>query len=438
MFERRAKIFVMVLIAIASVLLIRAAQVQLVQRQYWREQGVRAMTRPELIETSRGSLLDRKGRPIAVDVPSIDACVDYRAIPHEPDEKWVRDIADTRLKNRLGNDYRRAEKSQHDQLLQVEIGHVKSDIHAMWDELGRRGKMSSDQIDEIRQSIERKVEMRKRYVWYHKYQNATKGQENREPAPWYKRWLIDETQQMPEIDEFDIEVAEQTQPQVILQNIDNDTNNDLGKHIDDFPGLVLRASVYRNYPYKDIGAHVIGYLAKVTQDDLENDPNFGVELRKYWPNDYAGKGGLEALCEQTLRGTRGRIERYFGEESHVVENVAPEPGKDIRSTIDIELQQEVQVAFSHVVIKHKDKPDDPPLAMPGAAVVIKIDTGEVLALASYPNYDLNLLDENYASLAKDAINRPLMNRATQFALEPGSTVKPMVGLGAMTDGLISE
>src|SRR5450432_3624997 len=391
MFERRAKIFVMVLIAIASVLLIRAAQVQLVQRQYWREQGVRAMTRPELIETSRGSLLDRKGRPIAVDVPSIDACVDYRAIPHEPDEKWVRDIADTRLKNRLGNDYRRAEKSQHDQLLQVEIGHVKSDIHAMWDELGRRGKMSSDQIDEIRLSIERKVEMRKRYVWYHKYQNATKGQENREPAPWYKRWLIDETQQMPEIDEFDIEVAEQTQPQVILQNIDNDTNNDLGKHIDDFPGLVLRASVYRNYPYKDIGAHVIGYLAKVTQDDLDNDPNFGVELRKY-----------------------------------------------IRSTIDIELQQEVQVAFSHVVIKHKDKPDDPPLAMPGAAVVIKIDTGEVLALASYPNYDLNLLDENYASLAKDAINRPLMNRATQFALEPGSTVKPMVGLGAMTDGLISE
>ena len=67
MFERRAKIFVMVLIAIASVLLLRAAQVQLIQRQYWREQGVRAMTRPELIETSRGSLLDRKGRPIAVD-----------------------------------------------------------------------------------------------------------------------------------------------------------------------------------------------------------------------------------------------------------------------------------------------------------------------------------------------------------------------------------
>ncbi|HMB95083.1 MAG TPA: hypothetical protein VKK61_03510, partial [Tepidisphaeraceae bacterium] len=160
MFERRAKIFLAILIAMAIVLAVRAAQLQVVNHNYWSEQAAAVMTRPELIETSRGRLLDRKGTPIAEDVACIDACVDYRAIPREPDEDWVRGIADDRLKNRLGNDYRRAEKKQHDQLLQNEIQQVRSDIRAMWEKLAQAGKISPDQIDEIRLSIVRKVEMR--------------------------------------------------------------------------------------------------------------------------------------------------------------------------------------------------------------------------------------------------------------------------------------
>jgi penicillin-binding protein 2 len=437
MFERRAKIFLAILIVLAIVLAVRAAQVQLVNHGYWNEQAVHVMTRPELIETTRGRILDRKGNVMAEDLACIDACVDYRAIPTEADEDWVHDVALARLKNRMGSDFTRADKQQHDQLLQNEIAAVRSDIRKMWDVLARLGKIPAEQIDELRQGIVRRVEMRRRFVWYHKYETALKYEENREPSPWYKRWLIDQTQAAPQLDQFDVVVAEQTQPHVILSNIDNDTNNFLGKHIDDFPGLVLQPSMYRVYPYKDVAAHLIGHLAKVSQDDLRHDPNMGKELREYWPNDLIGKGGLEALCEQSLRGTRGRIERYFGDDNHIVGNVAAIAGQDVRSTIDMDLQQEVQNAFAAVVIKHEGQPDDPPLAMPGAAVVIKIDSGEVLAMASYPSYDPNTLDHDYPQLLSRELDVPLMNRATQFALEPGSTAKPMVGLGAVTDGKLA-
>jgi len=74
--------------------------------------------------------------------------------------------------------------------------------------------------------------------------------------------------------------------------------------------------------------------------------------------------------------------------------------------------------------------------MPGAAVLIDVATNEVRAMASYPGFDLNKLDEIYEQLVRDDVNRPLMNRATQFQLEPGSTVKPLIGLAAITQKLI--
>src|SRR3954463_11044965 len=98
MFERRVKIFLACLILVTAVLIGRAVQIQVLERSYWREQAVAVMTRPELIETQRGPIYDIKNNVIAEDVACIDACVDYRAIPHAPDTDWVKDLAVTRMK----------------------------------------------------------------------------------------------------------------------------------------------------------------------------------------------------------------------------------------------------------------------------------------------------------------------------------------------------
>src|SRR5438552_7493748 len=154
-----------------------------------------------------------------------------------------------------------------------------------------------------------------------------------------------------------------------------------------------------------------------------------------------GAAGLEALCEPAPRGTRGR-ESIRGDDAdrRVTETIPAAPGANVQSTIDIELQQEIQEMFVKAQIPWGVSPDGQPyydtVAMHGAAVVIDVPTGEVRAMVSYPTYDLNRFDEIYAQMLNDEINRPLLHRATQAMLEPGSTVKPIVGLGAITQGAL--
>jgi penicillin-binding protein 2 len=97
------------------------------------------------------------------------------------------------------------------------------------------------------------------------------------------------------------------------------------------------------------------------------------------------------------------------------------------------LQKDVEQTFRHVTIKNDDGTVEKDIEMHGAAVLIDVASGGVIAMASSPTFDLNAFNELYPQLQRDELNKPLMNRATQWALEPGSTVKPITGLGAITD-----
>jgi penicillin-binding protein 2 len=179
------------------------------------------------------------------------------------------------------------------------------------------------------------------------------------------------------------------------------------------------------------------------REDLDNDPFADKDAaRKYLANDMIGRSGVERLAERMLRGARGSLVKVAGRDT-VLDASAPVPGQDVRITLDMEMQMRIQEAFLRY--EEKDAPDSPGKdlrvqqmrfhEMHGAAVVIDVPTGEVRALVSYPTYDVNLFDSIYAKLVKDYVNQPLLNRATQAMLEPGSTVKPMVGLSAITAGV---
>ncbi len=433
MFERRLKIFFGLIIAVTLLLLARAAQVQVIGSGYWKDKARENLKRSQLVETVRGRILDFKGRELAVDQPCIDAAVDYRAIIREA--AWLKTQAIARLKADASSGYARTPKAQRGKLIEQETRRVEADIDRMWQALAAVSGKPREQIDEVVANVRRRVEMRRRYIWYRKYEQAMNRHGSREPAPWYKQWLLNE-EPTPQLDSFAIDVSEQTDAHVILTAITPEAHIALKKRLEEFPGLVLRPSKHRFYPYGSVACHVLGHLANVSREDQQADPNLHDELRHYLPNDLIGRAGVESLAEQLLRGTRGRIERIVGHDG-IVGSVEPQGGKDVRVSIDIELQREMENAFRRVEFFDKQDMVVEAHEMHGAAIVLDIPTNQVRALVSYPLYDLNKLADEYAQLALDHINEPMLNRATMMALEPGSTVKPMVGLGAVTQGLIT-
>ncbi len=433
MFDRRLKIFLAMIFVFTLVLAARAAYIQIVQHESWSSIADKSMTKDTYIETVRGKILDFKGRIIAQDVPCIDAMVDYRAIPREPDEKWVRDIAVGRLIRRLGDEYTKSSRAKRKEQADAEIDVVKADIDAMWDMLGHTQGMTPDRLDEVRQDIVRKVEFRARWIWYRSYELAVKAHENAKPGPWITRWLFDDNKP-PELDSFKVTVGDELIPYTIVPALEPETITQLGKFLGKFPGLSLQPSTHRYYPYKEAGCHWIGNLAPVSKEERESDPNFENRLLRYDYADLIGRSGLEALAEPVLRGRRGIISRKIGS-GEVLDDQKALPGQDIRSSVDIELQRDVQNIFPSCTVKDRDTP---PVVRQfhGAAVVIDLASGQVRAMASYPTFDPNKLSENYASLSTNELEKPLLNRATMDVLEPGSTVKPMVGLWGMKSGVL--
>src|SRR5688500_8296402 len=124
MFERRLKVFLVLLFAMTGVLAIRAAHVQIVQRDHWAAEALKQMTRWRYVPTVRGKILDKDGREVAFDRPCIDACVDFRALTDPPDKGWVRDVAAERLTLSMGDAYKKAARAKRTEMLDAEVVRV--------------------------------------------------------------------------------------------------------------------------------------------------------------------------------------------------------------------------------------------------------------------------------------------------------------------------
>ncbi|MBA3903343.1 MAG: penicillin-binding protein 2 [Rhodocyclaceae bacterium] len=192
-----------------------------------------------------------------------------------------------------------------------------------------------------------------------------------------------------------------------------------------FPGVDIKARLFRQYPYGDLASHAIGYIGRVNDRDLE-----AIEKRdaedNYRGTDHFGKTGLEQKYEFDLHGQTGfeQVEVDSGGRAvRVLARTAPVPGDNLVLTLDMKLQQVVEKAFG---------------ARRGALVAIDPSTGGVLALVSMPGYDPNLFVDGIASQDWDVLNtsedKPMVNRALNGAYPPGSTFKPFMALGALELG----
>jgi penicillin-binding protein 2 len=192
----------------------------------------------------------------------------------------------------------------------------------------------------------------------------------------------------------------------------------------DFPGLFIETDVGREYLFGKVGAHIIGYLGKITTYQLNNP-----DLRHFPPDALIGQWGVEALFDNQLRGVPGeRIIEVdaLGRELRMIQGSPPVKGNDITLSIDINIHKAVEDAFG-------DKA--------GALVAIKPDSGEILALESLPSFDPNIFSigiayNDWKSLMEDK-KKPMLNRAVQSQYPPGSTFKIITAVAALEEGIIN-
>ena len=192
-----------------------------------------------------------------------------------------------------------------------------------------------------------------------------------------------------------------------------------------FPGVELRARLFRHYPLGDVGAHMLGYIGRVSPADKERIAA-SADAADYVGTDYIGKVGIEQSYERDLHGTTGFEEVEItagGRAVRTLSRTASVPGNDLTLSIDIKLQQIAEQAFGD---------------RRGALIAIEPETGDVLAFVSRPSFDPNLFVDGIDPLNWEALNtdadKPLVNRALRGTYPIGSTYKPFLALAALELG----
>ncbi len=204
---------------------------------------------------------------------------------------------------------------------------------------------------------------------------------------------------------------------------------------DRFPGVDVSEETMRNYVSGTIAPHIIGTIGPIYAEQYTVLKEQGYKM-----NDMIGKSGVELTFENQLRGTDGVREIVQNQNGVVVgDTVTTEaiPGNTLMLTIDKYFQEDVQKILADHIQNVEPAGKDGKNAFAGAAVVLDVKTGEVLACATYPSYDINDYRTKYSELVSDEKGLPLLNRALQANYRPGSTFKTVISLGALCEGVIT-
>lgn len=208
-------------------------------------------------------------------------------------------------------------------------------------------------------------------------------------------------------------------PVTIVEDVDRDKAFILEEESFNVRGLVIQTKSVRDYLYKNVGAHLLGYLSEVSETELESGKKYG-----YRAKDLVGRDGIEKYYDDYLSGVGGGIQIQVDNKGRQVRTLGlkePVRGRDLYLTIDIKLQSVCDKALE---------------GKRGAIIIMNPDSGEVLALSSAPGFDPNIFVRPEGSservrLVKDKKMYPLLNRAISGIYQPGSVFKIVVAMAAL-------
>ena len=220
--------------------------------------------------------------------------------------------------------------------------------------------------------------------------------------------------------------APKYQPIPLKQDITPDEEAFVEAHRNELPELETLEEQRRLYPRDGFAAHMIGYVGEVSEQMLANDDRY----EDYQPGDVVGRSGVEATYDALLRGLDGSrdvIVNSHGKELGLLRQEMATPGKDLRLTIDLDVQRAAEQAME---------------GKNGAMVAMDPHTGEILAMVSRPSYDPNQfsvrLTHSYWQSILDNPDHPLLNKAIQAQLAPGSTFKIIMSVAGLEDNIAQD
>lgn len=203
------------------------------------------------------------------------------------------------------------------------------------------------------------------------------------------------------------------------------------------PGVEIVSESERYYPNKSTASHILGYMGAISESETKEY----VEEKGYSASDLIGKDGIEAAMEDKLHGTPGAKKirvNSGGEAVSLVSETPVKKGSDVYLTIDLDLQKVTEQSLKTAIARAGSSKS-------GAAVAIDVENGDVLALASYPDFDPNIFSRGISEKAWESVQpenprdqfgpNPLLNFATRAAVQPGSTFKPITAVAALNQGL---
>ncbi|MEM9414294.1 MAG: penicillin-binding transpeptidase domain-containing protein [Planctomycetota bacterium] len=467
MFHRRLLLLAMV--AVALLLILGVATARLTTGQSFaeaRSTSEAKLASTQLISTRRGAILDRNGRVLAHDEPGWEVAVHFNVITGEwAGRQAIRDAKKDRLRwESLGD----AEREQYVGELRGEYERQVEEMFAILAEVSGDGR---DRVRERRDKIIHGVNTLQDHLWriWQRQKEAERG----EPVP---------------LEEVSQPIAEAFEHHVIVSRLSEEQRLTIERFIAEgrqiaersdvntqrvWREVELRRRTVRQYPMESmlvkldrstlpsplassepielrvsgVGVHLIGLMRETWSEDVEDRPfrdgGGAPDLRGYRVGDQIGRSGIELSMEDTLRGARGLRRVHVDSQD---DESMPVAGRDVVLSIDILLQAHIQAIMSPELGLMRTQPwhsGDVPehlIGNPlnGAAVVIDIASGDILAAVTMPAAPRALLEDDPALLWEDPINEPMVNRAISRPYPPGSTVKPLVLVSAITDGVLGE
>ena len=405
----------------------------------------RTYERTETIPSPDGRIISADGTVLAEDVLQIGLSVHYRWLEDPPNPLWLKQQALARLERSERRDKARA---------QSEVETVLKERERLWTDLAEITRASPAQLAAARREVQDRVErIRERAEdvrWERRLalERAAEPATNAEARWWESAWSsVVTTLTTPPRREAEepLVVEEELSYHPVLLEIDPAVATSIEGHPAQFPGVRITEAARRVYPHSGTAPHVVGVRRPV---DAEGVAQRRVEFPQGDPLDYRagdriGESGLEKQYDSILRGLRGERTLTVNRHGEVLQTrITRErrPGRDVALTLPLPFQREAEELLDEVLGAPTEDPVTGELLPlpPGASLVaIDVRTGAILACASGPRFDLNVLAEGDAEgwRAIQADPRmPLFDRATRMTLPPGSVFKAISAVAFLEGG----
>ena len=403
----RFNILMVFIVMVGILFVFQLYDLQIVNGASYREQSENRLVREIKVSAPRGEIYDRHGKLIVTSVTGYNANIYYTKIPKTELNVCLLKLANIFEKN--GDTYYNNFPVDFETMT-----FTKSDEGAKrWKE---GNKISGDaSVEEVIEFYKNKYEIENTEIndvakiIAMRYEIASKGYSSFKSV-------------------------------TLAKEISNESMLEIEERGNELPGVVITTYPMRKYVAENAGSHIVGYVGKISSDEYKERKSQG-----YSQNDIVGKAGIEATLEEYLRGQDGVVRLEMDSDGRVTSKEEVEESKmgdSVVLTIDLDLQKKAEEVLAKYIEKIRtggfaDKCED---ANAGALVVVDVKTSEVLALASYPNYNPDEFTNGISNTEYEKYflnpDMPMFNRSIQGTYSPGSTFKMVTAIAAIESGVI--